>query len=161
MVVCLLVMVLIIGTGGFELFGITFHHLRNPLRVLGVLVLLRILLRAKTIASWISSNKRSIGLAFLLFLLAAVPRMLDLSANSMNVDEPKWIARGKISYTRFCRGDWVRATEVTRHPGLIPALLIGISYLKLGLNTHPSSLDLMYAETAALGSLLPVERSEG
>lgn len=73
------------------------------------------------------ATPRRLAIPIALFLLALVPRLHDLGSPSLSTDEVKWIRRGERMVGLLRAGELRRATAHLSHPGIPPALMIGLS----------------------------------
>lgn len=93
------------------------------------------------ISAWLKNNRRSISLALLVAAAAAIPRLWDLNSHSLEPDELVWIAHGRELVAHLRAHEFKKATSHFSHPGVLPAALIGYSYVYLGENASPLSFD--------------------
>jgi 4-amino-4-deoxy-L-arabinose transferase-like glycosyltransferase len=132
---------------------ITVNKLANPLLLLLCVVLLKLIVYRRApvprTIHWYSENKKIIAYSLILCCVAGIPRLLNLNGNDLNSDELLWMERGPKLVYHLRTHDLKNATAHLGHPGVIPALLIGTSYIYLGGNSSTLSFDLLNKVVAA------------
>jgi 4-amino-4-deoxy-L-arabinose transferase-like glycosyltransferase len=73
----------------------------------------------------------------------------DLGGHALNPDETLWIERGSKLIYPLRQRQFMQATAHLGHPGVVPAVLIGSSYVYLGRGVSEFSFDLLDPVTAA------------
>lgn len=100
-------------------------------------------------SAWLKKNGRTISLAVLVTAAAAIPRLWDLNSHSLEPDELVWIAHGREFVAYLRAHEFKKATSHFSHPGVLPAALIGYSYVYLGKDSSPLSSELLPQLVAA------------
>jgi len=143
--------------GGFipRIGGVKFtcHEMWKPVIFLLTLLLLKpIVARPAPLArlrGWLERNRRTISLGLLVLIGAAFPRFWNLGGHSLNPDAILWIDRGQRLIHHLQEQQFTKATARLGHPGIVPAVLIGASYMYLGKNTSHVSFNLLDPIVAA------------
>lgn len=92
---------------------------------------------------WCERNGRTILLGLLVTLAASIPRLWNLDGHSLAPDELAWMSDGQKLIFNLRVREFKRATAHLYYPGVVPAALIGASYLYLGEDTSPLSCGLL------------------
>ena len=125
----------------------------NPFLFLFFLLILKLfLVRPDPLgrfAQWGKRNRKTILLGFLVFTVAAFPRFWNLTGHTMGADTMLWVTNGKNLLYHIRRQEFKKATESLGHPGVVPAALIGTSYIYLGKRTSPASWNILDPIAAA------------
>ncbi len=131
----------------------TCHGLWRPAALLFFLLALRPILArpspCRRFIAWLTRNRRTISLGLLILIAAAFPRFWDLGGNSLNPDALLWLDRGQRLVHHLQERQFEKATARLGHPGIVPAALIGASYMYLGKDASPHSLKLLSPVIAA------------
>lgn len=131
----------------------TCNKLANPLILLAVLLLLKPVVARpaplRRLTAWLKASRRTILLGTLVTIAAALPRFHRLDAQSLNPDALLWLERSQRTVYALRAGDYAKATDHLGHPGVVPAVLIGASYIYLGEGTSTLSWGLLDPLTAA------------
>ncbi|MCX6353891.1 MAG: phospholipid carrier-dependent glycosyltransferase [Candidatus Aureabacteria bacterium] len=127
--------------------------LANPFLFLCALLVVRALLSRKSplrrLREWLAGNKEAVLLSLLIAVIAGFPRLWDLHGSSLSPDELLWVDRGEKLVQALCAHHYKKATLHLGHPGVVPAVLIGISSRNLGYPGPDGEFKLMRPITAA------------
>ncbi|MEI6634590.1 MAG: glycosyltransferase family 39 protein [Chlamydiota bacterium] len=132
---------------------LTCNAVRNPCIILVILLLLKPIVARpaplRRAAVCLKTNRRAVLLGALVTAAAAFPRFWDLGLHSLNPDALLWIERGQKTIYALREHEYMRATAHLGHPGVVPAALIGASYIYLGEGTSTLSYGILDPVTAA------------
>ncbi|MCX6356052.1 MAG: glycosyltransferase family 39 protein [Candidatus Aureabacteria bacterium] len=133
----------VLGTGKVKL---SIHKLGRPFFLFLVLLILKFILARPDpllhFRRWFERNRRTVVLGLMVLVVASIPRFCNLGGHSVSADELLWIDKGKEIIVHWRVHEFKRATANLAHPGIVPAALIGASYLYLGKDTSPFSFNL-------------------
>jgi 4-amino-4-deoxy-L-arabinose transferase-like glycosyltransferase len=126
---------------------LTCNKLLNPSLFLLLLLFFKALvIRPAPLARlrhWCERNGRTILLGLLVTLAASIPRLWNLDGHSLAPDELAWASDGQKLIFNLRVREFKKATAHLYYPGVVPAALIGASYLYLGKDTSPLSYGLL------------------
>jgi len=91
---------------------------------------------------WCARNRRTAALGGLLVIIAGIPRLSNLEGHSLSPDELLWMNKGRELVAYLRAHQFKESTARVSHPGIVPAALVGASYLYLGRDTSPFSFNL-------------------
>jgi hypothetical protein len=134
----------VLGIGGAKL---TCSRLPAPFFVLLVLLLLAAIVRRPDplgrFSRSLRRNRAAILRASVVIVLAAVPRLWDLSGHSLSPDELLWSDSGRALIFNVRAREFMKATSALGHPGIVPAAMIGAGDTYLGKGTSPFSFEIL------------------
>ena len=147
----------LIFVGGVEIrwgrLEFTCHKFEHPLILLVILLALRPFVARPApfsiLGQWLKRNRQAILLGIFITIIAGVPRLCDLGGHSLGPDELLWMERGKKSVEALYEREFKKATRPFGHPGEVPGVLIGTSYVLLGRGSSWHSYNLIDPIVAA------------
>jgi len=136
--------------GGLEF---TCHKFGHPLILLVILLALRPFIARPSpfsrLGQWLTRSRQAILLGVFITVIAGLPRLCDLGGHSLGSDELLWMERGKKSVESLYEREFKKAARPFGHPGEVPGVLIGTSYVLLGRGSSWHSYNLIDPIVAA------------